>query len=89
MPRSQWRQASGLFAGSGVGSFETDFARRYPVQTAGDRSHEELWVPSDELGEFNRHIVGRIAVIEAFPGPRFPGDIDSATNLPVGFSPAP
>jgi hypothetical protein len=48
--------------------FEIDaaFAARYPVQTAGARRHQELWVPSEELEEFNRHIVGRIEVIAEF-----------------------
>ena len=65
---------------------EPEFARRYPIQLAGARSHEELWVPSEELPEFNRHIVGPIVVIEAFPGLRFAGEIDAATKLPVGLS---
>jgi len=51
-----------------VTRFEVDaeFARRYPVQTVGARVHEELWVPADELGEFNQHIVGLIEVVAEF-----------------------
>jgi hypothetical protein len=73
---------------SGFAGFVTKFvvddhhAARYPVQVAGGRTHEELWVPAEELEEFNRHIVGEIAVIEAFAGPRFVGTIDPATHLP-------
>jgi hypothetical protein len=33
---------------------DDDFAQRYPVQIAGGRSHEELWVPAEELPECNR-----------------------------------
>ena len=44
------------------------FASRYPVQTAGARRHQELWVPAEELEEFNRHIVGPIEVIAEFHG---------------------
>ena len=75
-------------AGSGyagfVTRFEVDdgFVARYPVQTVGGRAHQELWVPAEELEEFNRHIVGQIEVIEAYPGPRFEGTIDPVTHLP-------
>jgi hypothetical protein len=30
--------------------------------------HEELWVPAEELAEFNRRIVGRIEVVAAYFG---------------------
>jgi len=63
---------------------EGTFAARYPVQVAGGRAHEELWVPSEELDAFNANIVGRIEVIEAYPGPLFRGEIDPATHLPRG-----
>lgn len=56
-------------SGSGyVTKFEVDaeFLRRYPTQTVGGRVHSELWVPAEELEEFNRHIVGRIEVIRTF-----------------------
>lgn len=42
------------------------FASRYPRQVVGGREHEELWVPAEELDEFNRHIVGPIEVIAEF-----------------------
>lgn len=45
---------------------DSDFLRRYPVQTVGGREHAELWVPAEELEEFNRHIVGSIEVIREF-----------------------
>jgi len=35
-----------------------EFAARYPVQKVGGTTHTELWVPADELAEFNRNIVG-------------------------------
>ncbi|WP_437614346.1 ADP-ribosylation/crystallin J1 [Sorangium sp. So ce834] len=65
---------------------EDDFARRYPVQIAGGRSHEELWVPAEELEEFNRHIVGTIEVTEVYCGPKFQRDIDPATRLPLDWA---
>ncbi|CAN94894.1 hypothetical protein sce4731 [Sorangium cellulosum So ce56] len=68
---------------------EDDFARRYPVQIAGGRSHEELWVPAEELEEFNRHLVGTIEITEVYCGPKFQGDIDPATRLPLGWLRSP
>ncbi len=44
-----------------------EFAARYPIQKAGSKVHMELWVPADELAEFNRKIVGLIEVVGKFP----------------------
>ena len=83
-----WNTKSNSFVGF-VTRFEVDdvFVTRYPVQVVGARTHEELWVPAEELDEFNRHIVGTIGVIESYAGPQFTGRIDPATNLPVGWPP--
>src|SRR5689334_8466345 len=35
-----------------------EFASRYPVQKVGGGMHTELWVPAEELAEFNQNIVG-------------------------------
>jgi len=43
-----------------------DFAARYPVQIVGDSTCQELWVPAEELAEFNANIVGEIEVIAEF-----------------------
>ena len=43
---------------------EDAFATRYPVQTVGAGYHQELWVPAEELEEFNRNILGKIEIIE-------------------------
>ena len=56
---------------SGVGyvtRFNVDarFLARYPIQQAGGRTILELWVPADEVPEFNRHIVGLIEVVHEF-----------------------
>ncbi|WP_036218358.1 hypothetical protein [Calidithermus chliarophilus] len=71
-----------------VTRFEVDdaYVRRFPVQTAGARMHQELWVPAEDLEEFNRHIVGQITVDAAYYGPGFKGEIDPNTNLPAEFS---
>lgn len=56
-------------SGSGfVTRFQVDaeFAGRYPAQVVGSQLHEELWVPAEELEEFNANIVGLIEVIAGF-----------------------
>jgi hypothetical protein len=45
---------------------ERPFVDRYEVQTVGARQHQELWVPAEELEEFNSHIVGIIEVVAKF-----------------------
>ncbi len=61
---------------------EQSYAGQFEVHTVGSRIHQELWVPAEELEEFNRHIVGSITVEAAFYGEKFNGEIDPATNLP-------
>lgn len=45
---------------------ESEFLRRYPVQQAGGKTILELWVPAEELEEFNAHLVGPIEVVHEF-----------------------
>ena len=77
---------------SGYIGFVTQFAitqqaaARYPVQFAGGRSHGELWIPAEELTEFNTQILGRILVVESYPGPKFAGAVDPETHLPTRFA---
>ena len=69
-----WNTKSMRAAGY-VTRFEVDdaFAKRYEVHQVGARQHVELWVPADELAEFNRHIVPPIRVTEAYFGDGFEG----------------
>lgn len=56
-------------SGSGyVTRFEVEaaFLRRFEEQVVGGDSHRELWVPAEELEEFNRHIAGLIEVTHRF-----------------------
>jgi hypothetical protein len=50
--------------------FEVDdaYAAQFEVQEVGGRACRELWVPAEQLAEFNSHIVGRIEAVEAFVG---------------------
>lgn len=64
-------KASG-FAGF-VTKFEIDpvYASRYEVQIVGAKQHQELWIPAEELAEFNQHLIGRIQVVAAYYGEAF------------------
>jgi hypothetical protein len=42
------------------------YLERFPVRVVGGREHQELWVPADQLEEFNSNIVGGIEVISEF-----------------------
>lgn len=62
-------------SGSGyVTRFEVDrfYLERFPVQIVGAKQHAELWVPAEELDEFNRHIIGLIEVVASFGDNRQP-----------------
>lgn len=45
---------------------ESVFLSRYPIQQAGGQTILELWVPAEELDDFNAHIVGEIQVVQEF-----------------------
>ena len=41
----------------------SEIEQKYPIQVAGGKEHEELWVPADDLDAFNAGIVGLIEVV--------------------------
>lgn len=43
-----------------------DVADRYDRKVVGGSEHEELWVPAEELDQFNAAIIGKIAVIAEY-----------------------
>jgi hypothetical protein len=53
---------------------DADYAARFPTQIVGARDvHQELWVPAEDLEEFNRHIVGAIEFVAIFYGQEYAG----------------
>lgn len=48
----------------------TDYLSKFEIQNVGGHIHNELWVPAEELEEFNANIVGQIEVAQSF----FPED---------------
>ncbi|WP_198950475.1 ADP-ribosylation/crystallin J1 [Kineosporia sp. A_224] len=56
---------------SGVGyvtrfRVEKSFLDRYEVHQVGGRDILEYWIPSEDLDEFNRHLVGPIEVVAEY-----------------------
>lgn len=51
-----------------VTQFEVDseFLKKYKIENVGNVQHNELWVPAEELDEFNAHIMGSIKVVESY-----------------------
>ena len=43
-----------------------EYLAQYEVQVVGGIQHEECWIPSGDLEEFNRNIVGAIEVVSEF-----------------------
>ncbi|MEJ8841537.1 ADP-ribosylation/crystallin J1 [Lacibacter sp. H375] len=48
-----------------------DYLQQFPVQNVGGEIHNELWVPAEQLDEFNNNIVGEIRVVNSFYGEKF------------------
>ena len=71
-----WNTKSRSFAGF-VTRFEVedDYVSRFDRRIVGGCEHEELWVPAEEIEEFNGRIVGRVGVGSAYFGPRFVGHV--------------
>lgn len=51
-----------------VTKFEVDdnYCRQFEIHQVGGEYHKELWVPAEQLEEFNEHIIGEICVISVF-----------------------
>ena len=45
------------------------FIAKYKPEVVGSAVHRELWIPAEDLDEFNRNIVGKIEVIHEFRSP--------------------
>lgn len=48
-----------------------DYLLKYEVHNVGGLIHNELWVPAEDLDEFNHHIVGQIEIVTVFTGTAF------------------
>jgi hypothetical protein len=59
-----------------------EYFQKFPIQTVGLYHHQELWVPAEELDEFNDKIVNGIRVTKSFVGSKFimPEKINNVLN---------
>jgi hypothetical protein len=80
---------------SGYAGFVTQFdvddayISQFEIQIVGSSQvHQELWIPAEDLAEFNRYILGEIKIVAAYYGNGFTIDIDPTSNLPVPISTA-
>lgn len=44
----------------------SDYASKFKIQNVGGEIHNELWIPAEELDEFNSNIVGQIEITKEF-----------------------
>jgi len=58
------------------------YFQTFPVQTVGLRHHQELWIPAEQLNEFNEKIIDGIRISRSFVGRKFimPQEIMNVLN---------
>lgn len=50
---------------------EEQYIKQFPVKNVGGKTHNELWIPAEDLEHFNSKIIGKIEIINAFFGTDF------------------
>ena len=45
---------------------KADYLKQFEEQTVGAQVHKELWIPAEDLPEFNKNIVGQIELVETY-----------------------
>ena len=79
---SGWNTQNGEFAGY-VTQFkvEDEYIGQFEEHAVGGSRHRELWIPAEEVDEFNKQITGHIKVLEAYFGEAFQGFIPEQFGL--------
>jgi hypothetical protein len=70
----EWNTNDGFSGYAGyVTAFDLpeEYLQQFPVQNVGGEIHNELWVPAEQLDEFNNNIIGEIRVVNSFYGEKF------------------
>lgn len=78
---TQWNtidEASGFCGIVTVFNLSTAYLQEFEVQNVGYTHHNELWVPADQLAEFNSHIVGIIRIDAIYYGANYTGILESS-----------
>ena len=65
---SQWNVKYNSDHRGYVTKFQIDskYFEEFEIHTVGNKYHQELWVPAQELENFNQHIIGKIEIISEF-----------------------
>ncbi len=66
--------ASGYMGAVTAFQIGSDYARQFEEHIVGGIVHSELWVPSEQLDEFNGQIVDKIRLLTVFYGERYTGE---------------
>jgi hypothetical protein len=48
-----------------------DYLKQFPIQNVGGEMHNELWIPAEQLEEFNNQILGKIRLVNSFYGDKY------------------
>ncbi len=70
----QWNRGDPNSDGVGfVTAFDIsdDYFKKFQIQTVGLPYHQELWVPAEQLDEFNSEIINGIRIEKSFVGKQF------------------
>lgn len=68
---------------------EAEYAVQFPIQKVGGKDHLELWVPAEELEEFNRHIIGIISITDVYRGETCAIELDDKLKMPKAWTSQP
>ncbi|MBK8927055.1 MAG: hypothetical protein IPM74_14375 [Crocinitomicaceae bacterium] len=62
----EWNVAA--FGSGFVTKFDVnkEYLKKFEIQNVGKQIHNELWIPAEELEEFNNNIVGQIEITKSF-----------------------
>ncbi len=52
---------------------DNNYAAQFEVHTVGGSMHRELWIPAEQLDEFNQYIQGQIEIKDAYYGDGYKG----------------
>lgn len=59
-----------------------DYTQNFEVQVVGASKHQELWIPADQVPNFNKNIVGKMRITDVFQGEKSSLKIDEKLKVP-------
>ena len=70
----EWNSTTSEYVGY-VTKFNVDdeYISQFEKKVVGGQQHEELWIPAEELEEFNKNITEKIEVVSSYFGDNFTG----------------